>query len=287
MVYSAPMKLAIGAVRKSLTRFDATLNGWDERFRTHGEHQVNKDAPLILVACSGGRDSLALAAAARTVCTSWGLRCGAVIVDHSMQQGSAEVAARAAKQCADLGLEPVIVERIVLDPQTMRQRGSEAAARQMRYETITRVAGRTGAEAVLLAHTRNDQAETVLINLLTSGGLDGMAGMPERTQIADVALLRPLLDLTRADTTQICESLGLEFWDDPTNGEFLSARNACGETDTSDESSQHASSVSSDSSQPSAGHGTSHGTSHGTDCVTDYATAQRTSRPPFPRLPAR
>ncbi|WP_241218880.1 tRNA lysidine(34) synthetase TilS [Bifidobacterium dolichotidis] len=217
------MKSAIGAVRTSLGHLDRTLVNWDPQFVKHGHHEIRKDAPVIAVACSGGRDSLALAASAQKVCASWGIRCAAIIVDHGLQQNSDVVAAQAAQQCADLGLDPVIVERITIRASDMRHRGVEAAARQQRYDAIVNKAREIHARAVLLAHTRDDQAETVLIDLLTAGSLDGMAGMADSIDIDGIPFLRPLLGLSRADTTNICKSLNLEYWDDPTNGDDLRA----------------------------------------------------------------
>lgn len=215
MAYSATMKQAIGAVRASLAAQGITIQ--DTRFARHGEHEPDADAPLVLVACSGGRDSLALAALASIVCAAWGVRCGAVVVDHRMQAGSADVAAHAAGQCAALGLDPVVVRDVhVVDA---HDEGAEAAARAARYAALVGEARRLGAAVVLLAHTKDDQAETVLIDLIRSGGLDAVAGMPPEQRIDGVRFARPLLGVARADTTRICEDLGLTWWDDPTNGD--------------------------------------------------------------------
>src|SRR5690606_23123681 len=100
---------------------------------------------LVLVACSGGPDSLALAAAAAFALPRAGLRAGAVVVDHALQDGSAEVAARAAAQCRELGLDPVEVHRVEVGTAG----GMEAAARDARYGALTEAAARLGAAAVL------------------------------------------------------------------------------------------------------------------------------------------
>lgn len=196
----------------------------DTRFTKHGEHTPDTDAPLILVACSGGRDSMALAALAARVCAMIGARCGAVIIDHNMQTGSGDVAQQAAAQCQQLGLNPVRVQRVQVVQSS--DIGAEAAARDARYAAICDIARTTNAAAVLLAHTKNDQAETVLIGLLRSGGVDALAGMPETFTRDGVVFARPLLDLTRGDTTGICEDLGLDWWDDPTNGDDLTSENS-------------------------------------------------------------
>ena len=205
-------------MRGALERLGITLQ--DARFAEHGEHAVSPDAPLVLVACSGGRDSMALAALSRTVCASLGVRCGAVIVDHGLQRGSDAVAQQAAQRCSQLGLEPVTVHSVHVE---VGGSGIEAAARQARYQAIVAVAQRCGASVVLLAHTKDDQAETIVIDLLRSGGLDALAGMPESFALDSVRFARPLLSLTREQTTGICQDLGLPWWDDPTNGDGFDA----------------------------------------------------------------
>ena len=222
MTYSKRLKTGIGAVRTSLRSLGIDVQ--DTRFTKHGEHTPDTDAPLILVACSGGRDSIALAALATRVCAMIGARCGAVIIDHNMQAGSGDVAQQAAAQCQQLGLNPVRVQRVQVVQSS--DIGAEAAARDARYAAICDIARTTNAAAVLLAHTKNDQAETVLIGLLRSGGVDALAGMPETFTRDGVVFARPLLDLTRGDTTGICEDLGLDWWDDPTNGDVLTNANS-------------------------------------------------------------
>ncbi|QHT58001.1 tRNA lysidine(34) synthetase TilS [Cellulomonas sp. H30R-01] len=173
------------------------------------------DGALVLVACSGGPDSLALAAATAFVADRSVrrgprvLRAGAVVVDHALQPGSADVAAGTAAVCRTLGLDPVVVERVVVDAPG----GPEAAARHARYAALDAVAGRTGAAAVLLGHTLDDQAETVLLGLARGSGARSLAGMPPARGV----LRRPLLGLRRTDTVGACAALGLEPWHDPTN----------------------------------------------------------------------
>lgn len=214
MVYSAQMRKAVGAVRSV---FDAHGFGrQNTAFREHGQHEASEEAPLVLVACSGGRDSLALALLAQVVAGMNGVRCGAVIVDHQMQEGSARVAQRAAKQCSSLGLSPVVVKTVDVDA---HNGGGEAAARQARYTALTEEAHRLGAQAVLIAHTRDDQAETVLLSIVRGSSPSAVAGMPDSFVRQGVLFLRPLLDCTRDETTQICRQNALEWWDDPTNGD--------------------------------------------------------------------
>ena len=217
MAYSARLRKAVGAVRATLSAVEL-CDVQAPEFAQHGDHAVAADAPLVLVACSGGRDSMALAAVSHIVCTSMGVRCGAVIVDHGLQAGSEQVASEAADRCRALGLGPVIVRNATVQA---RGEGLEAAARQARYDELCAAAHESGAIAVLLAHTMDDQAETVLIGLLRSRGVDALAGMPQVFTRSGVTFARPLLTLTRAETTGICEDLGVEYWDDPTNGDAV------------------------------------------------------------------
>jgi tRNA(Ile)-lysidine synthase len=164
----------------------------------------------VLVALSGGPDSLALAAAVAFEAPRAGLAAGAVIVDHGLQAGSDAVAARAAEQAAALGLAPVRVERVEIATDGA---GPEAAARDARYAALERVARELGASAVLLGHTLDDQAETVLLGLARGSGAASLQGM------APVAGLwrRPLLGIRRSTTERACADTGLDPWSDPHN----------------------------------------------------------------------
>ena len=172
----------------------------------------------MLVACSGGPDSLALAAATAFVAPRLGLRAGAVVVDHGLQDGSAEVAARAAHQCRDLGLSPVEVVPVAV--LAGDGEGPEAAARQARYAALDAVAQRHDAGAVLLGHTRDDQAEAVLLGLLRGSGTRSLSGMAATRGL----YRRPLLDLPRRTTLAACAEVGLEPWADPHNDDPAYAR---------------------------------------------------------------
>ncbi|MGW7679314.1 tRNA lysidine(34) synthetase TilS [Kribbella sp. NPDC054772] len=163
----------------------------------------------VLVACSGGTDSLALAAATAFEAPKLGLRAGAVIVDHGLQPDSANVAETAADQCRALGLDPVHVRQVTVGVEG----GPEAAARTARYDALRDAADELGADVVLLAHTRDDQAETVLLGLGRGSGARSLAGMA-----AVVGLLRrPFLEVPRATTAAACIAGGLRPWHDPHN----------------------------------------------------------------------
>lgn len=169
-----------------------------------------RDLPLVLVACSGGPDSLALAAVAAHFAHTGRCRVGAVVVDHGLQAGSARTAAAAAGAARELGLDPVEVRRVAVEREGM---GPEAAARTARYAALDDAAARLGAAAVLLGHTLDDQAEQVLLGLARGSGTRSLAGMPARRGL----YVRPFLELRRSDTEAICDFYGLDPWHDPTN----------------------------------------------------------------------
>ncbi len=170
---------------------------------------------LVLVACSGGADSLALAAAAAFEAPRGGLRAGGVIIDHGLQPGSAELTGKVAATLTGLGLDPVRTEavRVAQPGEVGAYRGPEAAARAARYAALDSVAAASGAAVIMLGHTLDDQAETVLLGLARGSGARSLAGMPDRS----CGYLRPLLQVRRSQTRAACTALGLQPWDDPHN----------------------------------------------------------------------
>lgn len=179
---------------------------------------------LVLVACSGGPDSLALAAATAFVAPRAGLRAGAVNVHHGLQPGSGQVSRAAIGQCRDLGLQPAWVQEVD-DDVSGPVSGPEGYARRLRYAALERAAASSGAVAVLLGHTLDDQAETVLLALGRGSGARAMAGMaPVREQY-----LRPLLGITREQTVTACTEADLHAWHDPTNQPQGPWRSAAGD----------------------------------------------------------
>ena len=187
---------AVAAVRRAVRRSIADL-----RDQPHEQ--------LALVALSGGADSTALAAASAFEVRTGPLRVGAVVVDHGLQEDSAAVAQEAAAAARDMGLDPVRVVRVDVGGPG----GPEAAARRARYLALHDEARRHGAVTVLLGHTRDDQAETVLLGLGRGSGARSIAGM----RPVDGLWRRPLLDVTRAQTTAACAAQQLTVWNDPHN----------------------------------------------------------------------
>lgn len=169
---------------------------------------------LILVAVSGGADSLALAEAAKLEADKLALNLLGVTVDHQLQVGSDLQAESVVKQLSF----PCLIEKVKVEITD----GVEASARRARYEALARVAKEKGAVAVLLGHTKDDQAETVLIGLARGSGARSLSGMAAETGIYH----RPFLNITRAQTLAACKELKLNPWQDPHNDDlsFLRVR---------------------------------------------------------------
>ncbi|QXT62429.1 tRNA lysidine(34) synthetase TilS [Tessaracoccus palaemonis] len=158
----------------------------------------------VTVGCSGGADSLALALGAHRAAARRGVTAEAFVVDHGLQPGSADVATRVVETLAARGVDARVVAVRVDEGGD----GLEAAARDARLVALA-----TPGRPVLLGHTLDDQAESVLLGLFRGSGTRSLAGMAP----ARGPFLRPLLGLRRADTEQACREWGLDWWDDPMN----------------------------------------------------------------------
>lgn len=164
------------------------------------------DGPVVL-GVSGGADSLALAVCAAFVARADGVDMHAIVVDHRLQADSGAVAERAVDQVRSLGLKARYVR-----VEVGSVGGPEAAARQARQRALVQAAG---GGTVMLAHTLDDQAETVLLGLGRGSGPRSIAGM----RALDGLWGRPFLGLRRRDTEQICRDAGLSWWTDPHNAD--------------------------------------------------------------------
>lgn len=173
----------------------------------------------LLVACSGGPDSLALAQAVVHVGRRRGLPVAAVVVDHGLQPGSAAQAASTATTLSTLGFADVTVRTVTV---TATGAGPEGDARTARYRALDDEAALRGA-TVLLGHTRDDQAETVLLGLARGSGTRSLAGMGQRSGPAG-RRLRPLLTVPRRVVAEACRENALEPWRDPHNDDPSYAR---------------------------------------------------------------
>ncbi|MEY4043726.1 MAG: hypothetical protein RL529_1293 [Actinomycetota bacterium] len=181
----------------------AVRESWDASGVTAGD--------LVLVACSGGPDSLALAAAVAFEAPRAGISAGAVIVEHGIQAITKDVAARTAEVLRTLGLDPVQVAHVSVG----EAGGPEAAARAARYEALDEAAAALDAKVVMLGHTLDDQAETVMLGLARGSGPRAVNGMA----VHSGRYLRPLLGIKRETTHAFCEDSGLDPWIDPQNSE--------------------------------------------------------------------
>ena len=169
----------------------------------------------VIVALSGGPDSLALAAATAFEAPKRGITGVAVTVDHGLQKGSADVAAAAARAAEGFGLVARVTRVDVREGG-----GPEAAARDARYEALDAVAREVGAVAILVGHTLDDQAETVLLGLARGSGASSLQGMAPVTERGDgCRILRPLLEVRRETTRAACAAQDLEPWLDPHNAD--------------------------------------------------------------------
>ncbi|MFI1289248.1 tRNA lysidine(34) synthetase TilS [Streptomyces sp. NPDC020792] len=169
-------------------------------------------SPLVLVACSGGADSMALASALAFEAPKLGIRAGGVTVDHGLQAGSDLRAEEVAQRLRGLGLDPVEAVTVSVG----REGGPEAAARAARYAALDAAAERHGAHAVLLGHTRDDQAETVLLGLARGSGIRSLSGMAAVSG-AGGRYRRPFLHIDRQTARKGCMVQSLPVWDDPHN----------------------------------------------------------------------
>ncbi|MCY7396309.1 MAG: tRNA lysidine(34) synthetase TilS [Nocardioides sp.] len=168
----------------------------------------------VLVACSGGADSLALLAATVAETRGTERHVLGVTVDHALQAGSGEQAARVVRQMANLGVHETVTARVQVRADG---HGPEAAAREARYAVLGELAQRLAVVTVLLGHTRDDQAETVLLGLTRGSGGRSLAGMRRRFVAAGTSYARPLLDVARDDTETACQVEGIAWWTDPHN----------------------------------------------------------------------
>ena len=170
----------------------------------------------VLVAASGGADSSALAAALLLETKDLAIKPVAVIIDHALQPNSADVAQEAKRQLSKIGYANIEIRRINFEITD----GVEASARRARYAALNEIATALDARAIFLGHTKDDQAETVLLGLARGSGTRSLAGMARRID----KYRRPLLGITRADTESACEEIGIKFWRDPHNQSMEFAR---------------------------------------------------------------
>ena len=178
------------------------------------EHRLLEGCSTLLVGVSGGADSVALLLALRRICGVGPPRLHVAHLNHGIRGRAASADAAFVRQlAARFGLRCTIGQADVPALAQRRRTSLEAAAREARLGWFLSVARRVGADRVALAHTRDDQAEQVLLGLARGSGARSLAGMPSVRGI----FRRPLLGVTRGDTRSLCEAANLPWWDDPMN----------------------------------------------------------------------
>ncbi|MFF5635674.1 tRNA lysidine(34) synthetase TilS [Streptomyces sp. NPDC012825] len=207
---------AVAAIRLAVRRVlhDVLTEHRAEHRNTPTSTAPDPHAPLVLVACSGGADSMALASALAFEARKLPVRAGGISVDHGLQDGSDTRAAEVVERMTALGLTPSEAVTVTVG----REGGPEAAARDARYAALDAAAERHGAAAILLGHTRDDQAETVLLGLARGSGIRSLSGMAAVSG-ATRRYRRPFLQLDRQTVRKACVAQELAVWDDPHNSD--------------------------------------------------------------------
>ena len=170
----------------------------------------------ICIGVSGGADSLALAAASKLEAENFEIDLIAVVVDHKLQENSEQIAQFAKQQLITLGYKDVFIGQANVQITD----GLEASARRARYKVFQQAIETYGATSFLLGHTKNDQAEGVLLGLARGSGTKSLSGMQEVSGI----FIRPLLTIDRLTTEAACREVGIDFWVDPHNSDQEFAR---------------------------------------------------------------
>ena len=165
----------------------------------------------ILIAVSGGADSLALAASLQLEATDLAINLIPIIIDHGLQEGSAAIAEQTTQTLTKLGFHQIKIMKVDVE----NSDGLEASARRARYKAFDHALTEFAAPSIFLGHTLNDQAETVLLGLARGSGTRSLSGMAASSP--DRKYLRPLLEVDRATTVASCAELGIDYWSDPHN----------------------------------------------------------------------
>ncbi len=202
------------AVARVLQRLVATARG----------HDMLPPGETVVVACSGGPDSMCLLLALHRLRRLFRIRLSVFHFDHGLRPGSDRDAAYVARQAERLGLP---YRGAVASDRPARGASVEAWARMARYGALTQAAGELGAGRAALGHTLDDQAETVLLGLARGGGLDAVAGMPAVTRVPPLGFtgVRPLIETTGAETRAFCRAMRIRPRTDPTNRDPRFLRN--------------------------------------------------------------
>ena len=181
---------------------------------------VVRKGDRVLIACSGGSDSVGIAAILGAVATPMDLQLTLAHVNHGVRHSAWQDEAVVLRISAALG---TVVRIVSLRP----EKRDEASLRDARYDALTRLASECGANVVATGHNAEDQTETVLMALFRGTGPSGLAGMPARRALAPgIELARPLLRFERTEIRAYIQNAGLPYAVDPTNEDLILRRNA-------------------------------------------------------------
>ncbi|MEP0857869.1 tRNA lysidine(34) synthetase TilS [Trichocoleus sp. DQ-U1] len=187
-------------------------------------HLLPRNQPL-LVAVSGGQDSLCLIKLLLDLQPKWGWHLGIAHCDHRWRPDS-QANANHVEQLARIWQVSYYLETAPETPSIT----SEAAARQWRYQALSAIAQTNNFPYIVTGHTASDRAETLLYNLMRGSGADGLQALTWQRPLTPtlhptLQLVRPLLEVTRAQTAQFCQEFQIPVWEDSTNQDFKYARN--------------------------------------------------------------
>ncbi|HXF81605.1 MAG TPA: tRNA lysidine(34) synthetase TilS, partial [bacterium] len=197
----------------------------DRVVRTIESHAMLTHGDAVVLAVSGGADSMAMLQLFAALRARWALRLHVAHLDHGLRPEAGEDAAFVQAAAAAFGV-PVTVERADVRSLAAREKRSlEEAGRLARYDFFRRVAAAVGARVVATAHTRDDQIETVLMALLAGGPWEMLAGIPPLRPLGEATVIRPLRDVRREETAAYLRQAGVRWRDDPTNGDRRLRRN--------------------------------------------------------------
>ena len=180
--------------------------------RVRRERMFTPGEPVV-VGCSGGADSTALLYVLGSGLLGFPLACTAVYVDHGIRRETEAERALVAEAAARVGARFVVRQVDVPAAKAAAGGSLQEVARRLRYEALREEAERRGARRIAVGHTQSDRAETLLLQLLRGAGVRGLAAIPP----VRGAVVRPLIDLSRAETEAICRAYGLRWFDDPSN----------------------------------------------------------------------
>ncbi|MEM6753047.1 MAG: tRNA lysidine(34) synthetase TilS [Cyanobacteria bacterium P01_C01_bin.38] len=173
----------------------------------------------LLIAVSGGQDSLCLSQLMLDLQPKWGWSLGIAHCDHCWREDSRANASYVEQLASNWGV-PFYLET------ASQSLSSEAAARNWRYKALLKIAHQNNYQCIITGHTATDRAETLIYNLMRGSGADGLQALTWQRLLDDkIMLVRPLLEVTRTQTGQFCQDFQLQIWEDSTNQDLKYARN--------------------------------------------------------------